>query len=113
MNHTSPAMNSSESGSRPVYVYLLALTALLLFGVNFMTFLESDKHQIERHVVIHGDVYVPDQPRVVAPQPPTPFSRFPEIQEDLERARVEIERAKRQVEELKTRDRGISFVYVR
>lgn len=82
-------MPASESESRPLYVYVMAFVALLLFGVNFAASFSPECSESERVVV-----------RVHAPAPPAPpmvMSQLPDLSklnQELERAREEIEAAK-------------------
>lgn len=84
-------MPTSEQPSRPTYVYLLALTALLLFGTNFAVSM-ADRSCDAQRIVHHArhDVSV----EVVAPLPPAPpIPDMTELNREMKRAQVEIERA--------------------
>lgn len=105
-------MAPSESASRPTYVYLLALTALLLFGVNFASFVGSASCESERHVVVqhgHADAF---EFHVVAPPLPA-LPHAAELGAELERARHEVARARKHVEAARAHAPRAAYVYVR
>lgn len=108
-------MARPESGSRPTYVYLLALTALMLFGVNFTSYLSANCHDHDGHertIVVHGPALdgIPD---VVAVAPPAPdvTVELERARAEMHRVRAEMRRAAKQVQSMRQRSSS-SFVYV-
>src|SRR5690554_4950536 len=91
---TCAAMPASEYESRPLYVYVMAFVALLLFGVNFAASFSPECSESERVVV-----------RVHAPAPPAPpmvmapLTDLSKLNQELEHAREVTETAKIHIRE--------------
>ncbi|GEM_PF-4121363 len=87
----------ASSTERPVYVYVLGLTALLLFGANMAVMLERELClEPAPSTVISAEV--PNS--VEAPVPPPP-----PIIVDIDKVRIEVERVREEVERVRTEHR--------
>lgn len=109
-------MASDNSRSRPAFVYLLALTAMLLFTVHMVTYLNTIGHHVDQRIVLDEHVTVPDTPTVAVPDTPdvgVPMSRLQELRQEVELARKEFERVQRNVETIRGRSLELSFSYPR
>ena len=85
----------ASTTERPVYVYILGLTALILFGANMAAMLERELH-IEIGPANPVSVEAPISVETPAP-PQTPAP----IVIDVEKIRTEVERVQTEVERIR------------
>ena len=87
----------ASSTERPVYVYILGLAALILFGANMAVMLERELClEPAPSTVISAEAPISvDAP----PPPPSP------IIVDLDKVRIEVERVREEVERVRTEHR--------
>ncbi len=97
--------------SRPVYVYILAFSAFVLFGIGFIGSLQ-DRHPHDEMISLDSEHAATPQPHVVAQDSPKvskPLTRIRELRQEFERARTEIERVQSGIESLRERKLELSF----